>query len=456
MSRIHLNHLGVPPLAGICNYEEACIEGYTVDDNVHLLKRYHYVKKKLLDVYAAHLACTAEWEIKCAFSLHLWLEAEHSATLRKRVSEMREPPLGIDKVPDNMLEIVMEEVIRAETTLELLTGIYIVIKPALLRSMHKHIRETNPIADFPTTRLLKHMLMDEEEMVAWGTVAVQALIKTPDDQEMSTNWSNHLSGLLRQAGDIHGDHDLALANQHMQITTRYIGEPYEMDVTPKRDHRFKDNYNRSATYDEYYRDENLQPDERVFALIYKRLREMDVPEWMGPIIYKTKNKPWEYYVDLSRQLWDEARHAMLGEIGMYALGIEFYKYPVDLKSSMILNTLWTPKDAHIILWGIEQSLMNKETGKRKEWLISQNSDIAIGKLIQDYDWADEVLHAQFGRKWLLPEYAHQEELSSYFNTIFPKWKAQSLEETEALSEQKPWWSEFVAEARRNRETRTSQ
>ena len=29
---------------------------------------------------------------------------------------------------------------------------------------------------------------------------------------------------------------------------------------------------------------------------------------------KTRGKPWAYYNDLSRQLWDEARHAMMGEV----------------------------------------------------------------------------------------------------------------------------------------------
>ena len=50
----------------------------------------------------------------------------------------------------------------------------------------------------------------------------------------------------------------------------------------------------------------------------KRLREIDVPEMMAPILFKTHGKPWEYYRDMSRQLWDEARHAMMGEVGCLA------------------------------------------------------------------------------------------------------------------------------------------
>ncbi len=99
---------------------------------------------------------------------------------------------------------------------------------------------------------------------------------------------------------------------------RSDGRPYEMDPVPRRDVRFVDPFNRAAAFDAYYRDESRPLPERVMALMAKRLREMDVPEWMAPILYKTDGKPWEYYLDLSRQLWDETRHAMLGEIGFSA------------------------------------------------------------------------------------------------------------------------------------------
>jgi hypothetical protein len=49
-------------------------------------------------IFAAHLANIPEWEVKFAFSLHMWLDAEHSAMLRKLVTEMMEPPLHLDKV----------------------------------------------------------------------------------------------------------------------------------------------------------------------------------------------------------------------------------------------------------------------------------------------------------------------------------------------------------------------
>lgn len=441
MDKLNMNNKGIPPLAGISSYEGALVKGYTVDENVNILKRYNYVKKMLNQLSAAHLAKTPEWEVKCALGYHLWLDAEHSSLLRTRVSEMREPPLHMDKIPDLKLKAVLDEVIHAETTLELIVGVYGVVRPELLRSMKKHLALSSPIADQPTCRALKIMIMEEEEILQWGTEAIHSIRSNIESKEMVEKWSNHVSAYLQAAGGILGD----LNESGITLPkSRSNGTVYIMDATPQRDERFKDHYNRSALIDEYYRDASIPMEERAYALLYKRLREMDVPEWMAPIIYKTKGKPWSYYVDMSRQLWDEVRHAMLGEIGLYQGGVPFYKYPVDLKSSMSLNTQYEPIQAHLILWAIEQSLMPKNSGKQWEWEIANQSDNKFAALVQDYDWADEVLHAQIGRKWIVPEFDGLEKAKAEGEVLLKEW-SETAGKYSNLSEQKEWWTDFMNE-----------
>lgn len=448
MTRVNNNNLGLIPLAGVCSYEDACKVGYDIDHNVNLLRRYLYSETQLNQIFAAHISNTPEWEVKGAFGLHIWLDAEHSAALRKRVTEMREPPLHLDKVPDAQIEAFFGEVIRAETTLELLVGIYRVAKPELVRSMKKHLSETNPLVDQPTCRVLKLILVEEEEMIQWGEAAVQALIFTNEDELTAQKWQKHLESFLYAAGGISGD--LAKPEDWRPSEPRSNGQPFAINVEPRRDARFSDTYNSAAKIDHHFNDGNRLADERTYALLYKRLREMDVPEWMGPIIYKTNGKPWEYYQDLSRQLWDEARHSMMGEVGLYQDGVEFYKYPVEFLTSMALNCTATPLEAHLVLWYIEQGLMPKDTGKHLEWIIAKESDNDLAKTFQDYDWADEVLHAQIGRKWLVPEFKNMEELKQQAESVMKR----NLEEKvrlSAQSDQKDWWPEFLAEIRAGRE-----
>jgi hypothetical protein len=224
-----------------------------------------------------------------------------------------------------------------------------------------------------------------------------------------------------------------------------------MDTVPKRDERFIDIYNFAAKYDEYYRDESRPYDERVYALVYKRLREMDVPEWMGPILYKTKGKPWEYYVDVSRQLWDEARHAMMGEIALYRDGIPFYAYPIEIKTSVLLNETATPFEAHVALYITEQGLMPRETGKKFEWVIAKNRGDELLANFQDYDWADEVLHTQIGRRWLMPHFKDLEEARALARTVGAK-LVEPYQKLVPLSTQENWWPQFLEEVRRTRES----
>jgi hypothetical protein len=81
---------------------------------------------------------------------------------------MRHPPLFLDKVPDERLQLLMEEAIRSESTLEFLVAIYRVIKPEMIRSLKKYLSEANPLVDLPTYRTLKLILDEDEMMLQWG------------------------------------------------------------------------------------------------------------------------------------------------------------------------------------------------------------------------------------------------------------------------------------------------
>ena len=46
-----------------------------------------------------------------------------------------------------------------------------------------------------------------------------------------------------------------------------------------------------------------------------------------------------------------------------------------------------------------------KNGKRFEWEVGLASKNPLSALFQDYDWADEVLHARIGRDWYLKDFA---------------------------------------------------
>jgi hypothetical protein len=182
-------------------------------------------------------------------------------------------------------------------------------------------------------------------------------------------------------------------------------------------------------------------------MFYKRLREVDVPEMMASIITETTGKPWDYYRDITRQLWDEARHAMMGEVGFAQLGIDWpKKVMVNFTYSLGLNSQLTPIERHAVLYFIEQGLMSK-TGKRFEWEVGQKSGNPLSALFQDYDWADEVLHAKIGRDWYLKEFDNPQEAVRYGDQCWSKvlidwaqWR------NEGLTQHRNWWPDAYRDA----------
>src|SRR5438105_3308981 len=141
------SYRNLPALAGICPMTEAMKPGLSVEECVRRLKRYHYACKRLHQIFTARLTAEPLYELKMAFSLHAHLCAEHTAALRKRVGEMREPPLGLEAVPDASLELFFDEILAAPTTAELLLGLYERALPALNRAFQRHLDDTNPLVD---------------------------------------------------------------------------------------------------------------------------------------------------------------------------------------------------------------------------------------------------------------------------------------------------------------------
>jgi hypothetical protein len=187
--------------------------------------------------------------------------------------------------------------------------------------------------------------------------------------------------------------------------------------------------------------------DKTLMMLYKRLREIDVPEMMASIIRETPGKPWAYYLDMTRQLWDEARHAMIGEVGFVRLGLDWGKLvQVNFTWSLALNTQLGPRERHAVLYFIEQGLMPK-TGKRYEWEVGRESGDEFSALGQDFDWADEVLHARIGRDWFVSTFPSAQEAVAYgdhhWSQILIDWHAY---QAAGLTQHHNWWPELYRTA----------
>lgn len=438
-------YAGLPPLVGLQTMAEAVTTGLTVAESVARLKRLHWSLKRLHGIFTARIAAIPIYELKMAFSLHAHYCAEHVGELAKRVREMRQPPYGLETSPDASLDIFFDEILAAREIEALVLGLYEEAIPAILRALDLLMSQTNRLFDHPTYRICRLTRLEIQDIQEYGEQAIKCLVSQQKRESLSA-WSSTLERLLGAAGDLSG----GLPSTGETVDRVFSAVAYKYDGLPRRDERFKDPYNMGVNAEAMLFNPDIEPLPKSIMLYFKRMREIDVPEVMSSILAETQGKPWEYYRDMTRQLWDEARHAMMGEIGFASIGIDWTAIPLNFTWSLGLNTQLPAKDRHAVLFTIEQGLMPKKNGKENEWEIAVATTHRLTALIQDYDWADEILHARIGREWLVPELGSQMEALAYGDQAWSRILADWAKwREEGVTEHKSWWPDIYRQACRH-------
>jgi hypothetical protein len=429
---------GLPPLVGLESIGAAASKGLMVGESVDRLKRLHWSLRRLHQIFVSHITSEPIYELKMAYSLHAFYCAEHVGEFAGRVREMRQPPHGLEVAPDAALDLFFDEIAAAPSTAALLLGLYERAVPAVTGALENLIADTNKLFDHPTFRVCRLTLVEMRDVQSYGSEAVRCLVTAEDRKELES-WLGALDRMLAAAGGLDGKKQ----RSGEKVEPDFSAVPYKYDPLPGRDERFKDPYNMGVNAEAFLFDKNKPPFPKLIMLFFKRMREIDVPEMMASILVETSGRPWDYYRDLTRQLWDEARHAMMGELGFVSMGIDWSRIPFNFTWSLGLNTMLSAKERHAVLYTIEQGLMPKKTGKQYEWEVAVASNNRLAAMIQDYDWADEVLHARIGRDWIVGEIGSQVEAIAFGDKAWSKvlvdWKSW---QDNGLTEHRNWWPEI--------------
>jgi hypothetical protein len=395
----------IPELAGVATYAEAARVGLSVDDNVAELLRLQWTERRLMRALVANITAMPVWEAKCGMALHQWQCAEHVEMIRRRIGEMRNPVPNLDAAPAAGsiagLDRVFDMLESMDGPAPVFMMLYHTVFPALAEAYQQHIDQSNPLVDHPTRRILRFALQETLSAIDWGRAA--AVPVTVVEQQAA----------------------------------------WESRFHPRRDARFGGSYNFEFPPHLVYSMPDVPADERNLALLCKRALEMDVPEMMASFMTERSEQPWEFYRDYSRQLWDEARHAMMGTVAFEARGVDWKgEIPLNVSFALRLNQHATPLERQTMLFAIEQSLMPGDTGKRFEYETAVEAGDTLSAHFHDYDWADEVLHAQIGRRHLKREGISSQEASDQAREIHEKtWAA--LDRYKERQPQVNWWPAFV-------------
>ena len=378
----------VRPFAGIEGAERPWL---FVQENATLLRRYAYVEERLMRLLAGHVPGTARWEVKHALPRHSWEDAQHADALRRRIVTMRTSERLLDESPDDALTALLDEAGRAADTVELLAGIHGLIKPALLAAYRWHLATTNGVADFPTVREIRIIAREEAEQIEWAEEALAELCQEPAAPERAAAWKRHLQTFLDAAGGIAG------REARGQAEPPRADKPFAISRHPKRDPRFPINFEFNEPGDD--RDPSVPG--RLVSMMRGRLNELAACECVASAIYEAEGQPFAFAHELTRHMWDEARHSMLGQAVLQHLGHDIRSWPLRIGPGYGYLTVGPMERFAYLGLVVEQGMMKYPPGKREEyeWCRDVARD-ALAAMYQDYDWADEVYHTQIARRWV--------------------------------------------------------
>jgi hypothetical protein len=339
--------------------------GYDVDENAIRFSNYFHVLRELVHLSCGWLPLEPRLEVKYALGDHLHDDARALTKIKRRLYELR--------TPAEELAALLDRANGATTPREYLDIAYGELKPALAAAIRIHLEHLDPLIDEPSLRLLTQI----------GHRQDQHMVEVP-----------HATASL-PFGDL----------GTLPIRLR---EVRELTVMPPLDQPARDDFievtEEGDTYltDELYvnGEENHVPtdaDEQKHFFHGLMDAELCAAELMARNSHEHPEMPWDFHVDMARQVWDEIRHAeihdrlMATELdchwGDYPIGFGYFKsiYALDLLARLALFNGTS-----------EQKAMWRHSHRRKVLIELGQTTVAR---VFDYLLADEVPHVHNGVRW---------------------------------------------------------
>ena len=125
--------------------------------------------------------------------------------------------------------------------------------------------------------------------------------------------------------------------------------------------------------------------------------ELQAMEAAGRTLFDFPDAPWEFQLDMARQVWDESRHAEIFQRLVEYMGAK----PGDYVETEILWRCTQAEDPAARIAGINRGLegLACDVFDQMIRIAQRNGDEVIERSI-DYVLADEITHVRMGSKWM--------------------------------------------------------
>jgi hypothetical protein len=355
--------------------------GLSVQSAAARLHHLSFVEKRLMFFCAAHLVGTPRRDFKLVLGRAQFLAAERCTGLRKRLQELRMPKVRIDNRPSEALELAMDEAIHCQSSQEA-AAVAHGLHAELITTYLRYLDETNPLADSPSCDLINSQM----PLLRGVTESLEGSIEISEEQ----GWVTRMEKFFSAAGGLDGSR----ARREKLLARERSEKPFKIDRNSGRPAS-------SVMVWDYLKPPLEETSDHFVHMLGIRLSEINVAEGLAIVIFESKDKPWEFHHDLTRHLWDEIRHSMMGEAAIEAAFGR--RDAVPMREYERVYCMEAPPLEQYATLGIEieGGQMRYPVGKRGEWEFCRDAvKNPLMTTFQDYDWADEVLHVNLARRQL--------------------------------------------------------
>jgi hypothetical protein len=189
---------------------------FSVDENARRILNYRFAENVCMTAAGAWASTCPTIKVKFALGEHCYHDSIHSFWLGQRLPELRVTEGADIAAPPTLrsstrAEPPNEQFLKFCEALQLqddellrLVGLYRVLKTHLAVYYRHHILVTDPVCDAPTVRILRHILLEEEEHLKWGQAIYEELATTSERRREALEWQMHLEDLLIRSGGVTG------------------------------------------------------------------------------------------------------------------------------------------------------------------------------------------------------------------------------------------------------------
>ncbi|MDW8101165.1 MAG: DUF455 family protein, partial [Anaerolineae bacterium] len=297
-------------------------------------------------------------------------------------------------------------------TADRLVAVYRVLEPHLASTYMYHADATDPLADTPTVRLLRHLAGMAQSHVAWGQTVLDSLLVTLEMRSRALALQADLETRLVACGGVTG--------QGIEAHWLTFHSAKEQAKPPRRPTRGKRGGYRFVKRCPPLEHPEVEPpfwfsdsreDFRVayhtgdewsiegFRHKFHQLLygEVETTDRMGKMLAEVPELPWEMRMDLAHQMWDEARHIeIVAKACEEELGAELGYGPWPLVWWWMQNEEDPLRRIAVTNGWAESNLMHTLRMWRDK--AAERGFTRIAELA-DYLQADEMTHVRLVNRW---------------------------------------------------------